>query len=184
MGQLNDEDMNLTWLAEQVIELSSSYDTLSDASKNLLKIYSDELIGIMPELADSIDEVTGAYKGNKEELTALIAAEEAHIKAQALEQNLTDIAKRKYALQPKYDQLSKDAADAGDAYREASQALQDYGFELSDIMKMQKGDFYKGGVNMLWNVKDEKILNYAKNLKQLYANSRAATDALSTISDL
>lgn len=177
MGNLNEDEINLDFLGEQVLTLSENYDTLSDSSKELLKVYSEELVGIMPELADSIDEVTGAYKGTREELDKLIEREKAHIETQALEQNLTDIAKRQWELKPEYERIVKEQQDARAAYDEAVRSLESYGFTSSQIKDMQDGTF-----------DTTKILNplassYAKKLKQLYENLNAANQASSQITE-
>ena len=139
MGEVNDKEMNLNHIAEQVITLSASYDTLTDASKELLKIYSDELVSIMPELADSIDEVTGAYKGEREELEKLIEKEKAHIQSQAYLQNLVDLSSQKDEIQLDYDKLEQKVRDSRAAYEEAERILREDGLSDEFIKQLAKG---------------------------------------------
>lgn len=147
MGEVEDKEMNLDRLAEQVITLSGSYDTLSDASKALLKIYSDELVSIMPELADSIDEVTGAYTGETEALEKLIEKEKAHIQSQAYLQNLVDLSSRKDEMQIDYDRLEQKVNDSKAALEEAKRILREDGFSEDLISRLEAGTavFEKGG---------------------------------------
>ena len=139
MGEVEDKEMNLDWLAEQVITLSGSYDTLSDASKALLKIYSDDLVAIMPELADSIDEVTGAYKGETDALEKLIEKEKAHIQSQAYLQNLVDLSSQKDEIQQDYDRLEQRVKDSRAAYEEAERILRENGFTEEQIKGLTAG---------------------------------------------
>ena len=170
MGEVNDKEMNLDWLAEQVITLSSSYDTLSDSSKELLKIYSDELIGIMPELADSIDEVTGAYKGEREELDKLIEREKAHMQAQAYLQNLVDLSAEKDEVQNTYDRVEKKLNESKAAYEEAERVLRDAGYTDKEIETLRKsGSSFKAGRNST-----EEEIKAAKNLHKYLSDWQQA----------
>ena len=173
MGEVTDKEMNLDWLAEQVINLSSSYDTLTDASKDLLKIYSDELIGMMPELAGSIDEVTGAYKGTREELEKLIETEKRHIRSQALLQNLVDLSSRKDEAQKTYDDIMEELERNKLAYEEAERVLRDAGWKQSAIDNIASGNGkYQARKSDSKEIRDAAMyINlYAENWKEAERN--------------
>lgn len=173
MGEVNDKEMNLDWLAEQVITLSGSYDTLTDASKELLKIYSDELVSIMPELADSIDEVTGAYKGETAELEKLIEKEKEHMLQQAYLQNLVDLSAEKDEVENTYNRLAQRVDDSRRAYEEAERILKEDGFSKETIEGLIKGTTtVKPGRDTSQEVRDaiKNIKRYADEWEEAQRN--------------
>ena len=180
-GQIDDQMGNIDFLASKVEDLSERYNDLTDAEKNQLKYYSDELVKIMPEIANQIDSVTGAYTGQTEELEKLIETQKAQIRSAATMDIISDLEKQKLKLQPDYEKLSAETSDARTKYNEAVRALRDYGFSDSDIFKIQQGKLFKGGINMLAEVKDDKIRKYGESLKQLYANLDVSQNKLSVL---
>lgn len=91
-GTITKESLdNIDQLAKDVWELSQNYDDLTAVQKGWLKEYSDQLKQAVPGIADSIDEITGAYRGTKEELQKLIDKEKEQIVLESYRQNLTDV---------------------------------------------------------------------------------------------
>ena len=193
MGEVNDDEMNLDFLATQVITLSENYDQLSDASKELLKVYSEGLVDIMPELADSIDEVTGAYKGETDELEKLIQKKKAMIELDALQQNLTDVQKRIFEIEDSYEMLKGKSNEAKTRFDQEVEDLSKLGISQATMGLMVKGadtsDIRKAIVKDLSyvsfasdeerNAAIERALN--SNLKTYEREKEAADQAFSSI---
>ena len=169
-GQLDDQIGNIDFLTSKIKELSFKYDELTEAEKNQLKYYSDELVKIMPEIADQIDGMTGAYKGTREELEKLIETQKAQITSAATLDIIKDLEIQKQKLQPDYDQMSEEFKKASKEYYDAVNYLRNRGFSDASILQMQLGkyDFSK-----ISNPLDRK---YAKDLKQLYEYKDVATE--------
>lgn len=91
-GEVDVQISQIDDLADKVYDLSLSYEDLTDGEKYLLKYYSDELINVMPELANQIDSVTGAYRGTREELDKLIQKQKEQIMVSAYQTNMGDLA--------------------------------------------------------------------------------------------
>ena len=91
-GEIDTQFLQIDDLADKVYDLSLNYDKLTDGEKGLLKYYSDELIKVMPELANQIDTVTGAYKGTREELDKLIQKQKEQITVSAYQSNMAKLA--------------------------------------------------------------------------------------------
>lgn len=90
-GEIDAQFLQIDDLTDKVYELSLNYDKLTDGEKGLLKYYSDELIKVMPELADQIDKVTGAYKGTREELDKLVESHKKEIAVSSYESNMSEL---------------------------------------------------------------------------------------------
>ena len=90
-GEVDTQFLQIDNLTKKVYELSVKYDDLTDGEKGLLKYYSDELIKVMPELANQIDGVTGAYKGTREELNKLIKAQKEQIAVEAYQSSMMEL---------------------------------------------------------------------------------------------
>lgn len=101
-------------LANKVYDLSASYDDLTDGEKGLLKYYSDELIKVMPELADKIDEVTGAYKGSRLELDQLLAKQREQMYLNAYQGSMTELIEQEVILKKDINALEEDKKAAED----------------------------------------------------------------------
>ena len=169
-GELNDQMGNIDFLASKVEDLSERYDELTEAERGQLKYYSDELVKIMPEIANQIDGVTGAYTGQKEELEKLIATQKAQIQQTALNKITTDIQQRQYELQPEYERLKKENAKNQEIFRTMSQTAREVGITDAQLLDIIQGKKVKG-------VSDE----VAKQYKQAYENMAASQQAFSVI---
>ena len=174
-GQVDDQMGEIDFLSKKVLELSDSYDDLTQAEKEQLKYYSDELIKIMPEIAGQIDSVTGAYRGTREEIEKLIETQKEQIRSAATMDILKDLEIQKQKIQPDYDKLSESFSKASKEYSEAINYLKGRGFSYESIYKMQRNDY---DFSKISNPLDR---NYAKSLKQLFENKQAASDALGKI---
>ena len=106
---------NIDDLGKKVLELSHSYETLTDTQKGELKRYSDELVAAVPGIKDQIDEITGAWKGTADELQNVLDKEKEYLKFEATKQNYQDVAKAKQQADADIKVL-QDELDAVQAY--------------------------------------------------------------------
>ena len=169
-GHIDVQFNQLDDLADKVYDLSLNYDKLTDGEKNLLKYYSEELIGIMPELADKIDKVTGAYKGTREELEKLIEAQKIQIKQDAVKDILTEVYTRQYEVKAKVDEVQGEYDAAWAEWRSYSQQLKAIGItdETLQILK-DTGDW------------DQAIWNQVKYSENMYEDAAKLQEAVSKI---
>ena len=197
-GEIDAQFFQIDDLAQKVYALSLEYDNLTDGEKNLLKMYSEQLIEIMPELASQIDNVTGAYHGSWEELTKLIEAQKESMRVNALESTMTEVMEKQYALKPDLDKLEKEWDSKSDKFMALQQQLKDMGISESalnavlagkDIEQALKEDeaLLKKYADMnidfkftddLWNFKEAIE---STNYKQVYEDARAAGNAYQTL---
>lgn len=169
-GNLTAQMGNIDFLAGKVEELSSKYNELTDAEREQLKYYSDELVKVVPEVANQIDKVTGAYKGTREELEKLIATQKAQIQQAALTQITTDIQRKQYELQPEYERLKSEQSRNWDRFQTASDLLRERGLTEAQLLELIQGKSVDGV--------SDKI---AKEYKQIYENLQASDNAFSVI---
>ena len=160
-GQIDDQMGEIDFLKSKVLDLSDSYDDLTDAEKAQLKFYSDELIKIMPEIAGQIDSVTGAYKGTREEIEKLIEVQTAQMKSAATMEILKDLEVQKQKLQPDYEKIKAESENATAEHLRAINYLKNRGFSLETIGEMQRGEY---DFSKLSNPLDRQ---YAQSLNQL-----------------
>ena len=104
-------------LSDKYYELSQKQDK-SAGEMELLKSYSDDLIEKMPELSGLIDEQTGAYKGTKEELDALVEKTKEYYQIQATEDIMKDIVKKMTETELALAEANKVEAEAYNALRD------------------------------------------------------------------
>lgn len=169
-GDLDDQMGNIDFLASKVEDLSERYDELTESERGQLKYYSDELVKIMPEIANQIDSVTGAYTGQKEELEKLIATQKAQIQQSALLSITSDIEKRKYELQPEYERLKNESRINREKFNIATRTAQEAGITNAQLLDMMNGKEVEG-------VSAET----AKKYKQIYENMVASDEAYQLI---
>lgn len=169
-GNLTAQMGNIDFLAGKVEELSSKYNELTDAEREQLKYYSDELVKVVPEVANQIDKVTGAYKGTREELEKLIATQKAQIQQAALTQITADIQRKQYELQPEYERLKSEQSRNWDRFQTASDQLRERGLTEAQLLELIQGKSVDGV--------SDKI---AKEYKQIYENLQASNNAFSVI---
>ena len=70
-------------LAKKWYDMSQNQEQLSDAERELMRMYSQQLSVALPGLAEQIDEVSGAYKGTWEQLDKLISKTKEYMYVQA-----------------------------------------------------------------------------------------------------
>ena len=190
--EIDTQYLQIDDLADKVYELSLNYDKLTDGEKGLLKYYSDELIKVMPELANQIDKVTGAYKGTREELDKLIESQKAQIRSDALKDILTDLTTRQYKVQPELKKVTKAFNKASKEYYDYKNQLLEIGVTSETIKELESGVSFEDALynqtKYEENYREEynKLLNATeelgrKNVKQLKANLDVSHETLRTI---
>jgi uncharacterized coiled-coil DUF342 family protein len=123
-------------LAEKYFDLADNANK-TNAEKELMKKYAQELIKQIPELNTLIDEETGAYKGTKDEIIQLISKTKEYYLVQAAQDSLIELAKKKYEaerdlkllgdeLSTTTDTLAQKEKDYEDAIRAATGTREEY----------------------------------------------------------
>ena len=131
---MNMQISDIDFLANKVWELSDSYEDLTEAQRDQLKYYSDELVKVMPEVANQIDAVTGAYKGTREELDKLMKTQKAQIRTEASREILLELEKQKFKMEQDY-QVARDYYSRQEQARSISSHLKDNAIDVLDYVK-------------------------------------------------
>jgi gas vesicle protein len=77
LNSVGDTYAGVKSVADKYFELADNFDNLTDSQKEMLIAYANYIVEQCPELADSIDTVTGEFKGQKDEVYNTISALEA-----------------------------------------------------------------------------------------------------------
>ena len=135
-GEIDTQFLQIDTLADKVYELSLNYDKLTDGEKDLLKYYSEELIKVMPELANSIDKVTGAYRGTREELEKLMDAQKNQIAQEAYREALLETEKQRGKVQAQYDKAHAEWKAASEEYKEILAQARLWGYTDAEFLQI------------------------------------------------
>lgn len=158
-------------LADKYFELADSTN-LTNEEQLLLKSYADELIGKIPELSGLIDSQTGAYKGTKEEIEALINTTKEYYLVQAAQESLIEIAKKQYQAEKNLRTLTDERKIAEEKLAKEEEAKKKRYDELIEKQKELNG----GTVSQL---EQGKALMIAEN-----EHNKAITELKDSISDI
>ncbi len=191
-GEIDTQFLQIDDLADKVYNLSLNYDKLTDGEKNLLKYYSDELIKVMPELADQIDKVSGAYKGTREELDKLIESQKYQIKMDSIKDILTEVTTRQYEVKPELEQLQNSYDEAAKEYADYTVQLNNLGLSWETIKELEAGSSFEDALYNQTKYNENYYEDYynllqavdklgRKNVRQLKANRDVAKEELDII---
>lgn len=98
LNSVGDTYAGVKSVADKYFELADNFDNLTDSQKEMLIAYANYIVEQCPELADSIDTVTGEFKGQKDEIYNTISALEAYAKAAAMQDVLKDLYKQQFDI--------------------------------------------------------------------------------------
>lgn len=98
LNSVGDTYASVKSVADKYFELADNFDNLTDSQKEMLIAYANYIVEQCPELADSIDTVTGEFKGQKDEVYNTISALEAYAKAAAMQDVLKDLYKQQFDI--------------------------------------------------------------------------------------
>lgn len=112
-------------IADEYFRLTENFMTLNDEERELLRTYAQMLVDEVPEIADSIDTVTGAFIGQKEEVYKTIDSLEKYAKQLAMQEILKDLYKEQINLEIALKNNSI-------AYDEAKQHISEY---VKEVLK-------------------------------------------------
>lgn len=98
LNSVGDTYAGVKSVADKYFELADNFDNLTDSQKEMLIAYANYIVEQCPELADSIDTVTGEFKGQKDEVYNTISALEAYAKAAAMQDVLKDLYKQQFDI--------------------------------------------------------------------------------------
>ena len=108
----------ITLIADKYSDLSQKA-TLTDEDKSLLAVYKKQLDEYAPGMITNIDEVTGAWKGTREELQQIIDKQYESYMVQAYEDIFRDLYKQAA-------QTTLDINEAQEALKNAEKEIKDY----------------------------------------------------------
>lgn len=144
-------------IADKYFELADRFDTLSDSEKEMLKTYASYLVDKCPELADSINTVTGEFTGQKDEVYKTINALQAYAKAAAMEDVLKDLYEQQYKVE-------KELKDSNGQYTKAESIIYKYAKQLTGMSKDAFNAAYEvGGLGEAFDVVATKISDAGGN---------------------
>lgn len=98
LNSVGDTYAGVKSVADKYFELADNFDNLTDSQKEMLIAYANYIVEQCPELADSIDTVTGEFKGQKDVVYNTISALEAYAKAAAMQDVLKDLYKQQFDI--------------------------------------------------------------------------------------
>lgn len=84
--------------ADKYFELADNFSNLTDSQKTMLKTYAKFIVDEVPELASSINTVTGEFTGQKEEVYKTIDSLEKYAKQLAMQDILKELYKEQMQL--------------------------------------------------------------------------------------
>lgn len=119
-------------LAEKYYELSQK-ENLTTGEQELLITYAEELKEKIPDLAELIDEETGAYKGTYDQLTDTIEKTKEYYKVQAAEDYLMELYSQQYEAERAMEDAKEAAADANAEVQNLENELAELKDEYSDL---------------------------------------------------
>lgn len=115
---------SLDTLADNYLNLANQ-ETLTNEQQSLMKRYSDELVKSVPLLADIIDDTTGRYKGQEDEIRKLIDAQKEYYKTLGYQEILTDYGREMAEaevnlkkIEKQYDALAERRTFIADTWRQ------------------------------------------------------------------
>lgn len=128
MNTIEDTYAGVRSIADKYFALADNFDNLTDSEREMLKTYADYLVEKCPELADSIDSVTGQFVGQKDEVYNTISALEAYAKAAAMEDVLKELYKQEFDIEKQLKQNNEQ-------YKRANDIIYDYIQHLTGMSK-------------------------------------------------
>lgn len=128
INSIGDTYAGVRSIADKYFELADNFDSLTDSQREMLITYADYLVEQCPELASSIDSVTGQFIGQKDEVYNTINALEAYAKAAAMEDVLKELYKQEF-------DIGNQLKDNNERYTNAENIIYDYAQKLTGMSK-------------------------------------------------
>lgn len=155
INSIGDTYAGVRTIADKYFELADNFDNLTEAQKEMLVTYADYLVEQCPELAESIDTVTGQFVGQKDEVYKTIDALEAYAKAAAMEDVLKELYKQEF-------NIGNQLKDNNEKYNNAKNIIYDYAKELTGMSEEAFNTEYEiGNLGDAFDVLSE-LLNKTK----------------------
>jgi hypothetical protein len=136
LNSVGDTYAGVKSVADKYFELADNFDNLTDSQKEMLIAYANYIVEQCPELADSIDTVTGEFKGQKEEAYNTISALEAYAKAAAMQDVLKDLYKQEI-------DIGNQLKENNEKYNKAESIIYEYVKELTGMSKQAFDSAYE-----------------------------------------
>lgn len=125
-------------VADKYFELADNFENLTDSQKEMLIAYANYIVEQCPELADSIDTVTGEFKGQKDEVYNTISALEAYAKAAAMQDVLKDLYKQEF-------DIGNQLKENNEKYENAKGVIYEYVKKLTGMSEQAFNSAYEIG---------------------------------------
>lgn len=137
--------------ADKYFELADNFATLSDSQKTMLQTYAKYIVDDVPELASSINTVTGEFTGQKNEVYNTIDALEKYAKKLAMQEVLKDL----YVEQMKLNIAIK---ENGTKYNDARNTMVTFLAELDDITVAEENALWQGyNLNDMYEIYADRV---------------------------
>lgn len=136
LNSVGDTYAGVKSVADKYFELADNFDNLTDSQKEMLIAYANYIVEQCPELADSIDTVTGEFKGQKDEVYNTISALEAYAKAAAMQDVLKDLYKQQF-------DIGNQLKENNEKINEADKIIYDYVKNLTGMSKQAFDSTYE-----------------------------------------
>lgn len=136
LNSVGDTYADIKSVADKYFELADNFDNLTDSQKEMLIAYANYIVEQCPELADSIDTVTGEFKGQKDEVYNTISALEAYAKAAAMQDVLKDLYKQQF-------DIGNQLKENNEKINEADEIIYDYVKNLTGMSRQAFNSTYE-----------------------------------------
>lgn len=136
LNSVGDTYAGVKSVADKYFELADNFDNLTDSQKEMLIAYANYIVEQCPELADSIDTVTGEFKGQKDEVYNTISALEAYAKAAAMQDVLKDLYKQQF-------DIGNQLKENNEKINEADKIIYDYVKNLTGMSRQAFNSTYE-----------------------------------------
>ena len=136
LNSVGDTYAGVKSVADKYFELADNFDNLTDSQKEMLIAYANYIVEQCPELADSIDTVTGEFKGQKDEVYNTISALEAYAKAAAMQDVLKDLYKQQF-------DIGNQLKENNEKINEADEIIYDYVKNLTGMSRQAFNSTYE-----------------------------------------
>lgn len=123
-------------VADKYFELADNFENLTDSQREMLIAYANYIVEQCPELADSIDTVTGEFRGQKDEVYNTISALEAYAKAAAMQDVLKDLYKQEF-------EIGNQLKENNEKYENAESIIYEYVKKLTGMSEQAFNSAYE-----------------------------------------
>lgn len=122
LDDIDNEVSSVQILVDQLYELADSEEN-SNEKKTQMQALVEQINASMPELNLSINETTGELNKQKEAVDSLIEATNKSLKAQAAQEDLTEIANEQYQAEKRINEIKQKIAEQNEIIEDGQEKL-------------------------------------------------------------